>query len=394
MLDPQTIATIKTTLPTLLAIGPTLTADFYERMFTHNPELKNIFNMSNQRNGNQPEALFHAICAYVTHIENLHVLLPAVEKIAQKHTSFAFQADHYEIVGKHLLATLDEKLNPGTEVLVAWGKAYKLLADLFIKREEDIYRENQQKTGGWRGLRTFHISKIETESETIKSVILTPADGREVADYHAGQYIGLWLNATTLSGQKIRQYSLTHAPNRRDYRIAVRHEPEGKVSTWLHQQAKVGDEVHLTPPAGDFFMNVSANTSVTLISAGAGQTPMLSMLDTLVRQQHPADVQWFHAARDGKHHAFREEVAIKGAQLANFSQHLWYETPSAEDAGRYDSAGLMDLRSLIPESDESGRTFYLCGPLGFMQHVARQLVDIGISKPCIHYEVFGPHNVI
>lgn len=58
-------------------------------MFQHNPELKEIFNMSNQHNGDQREALFNAICAYATNIENLAVLLPAVEKIAQKHTSFA-----------------------------------------------------------------------------------------------------------------------------------------------------------------------------------------------------------------------------------------------------------------------------------------------------------------
>ncbi len=57
-------------------------------MFTHNPELKEIFNMSNQRNGDQREALFNAIAAYASNIENLPALLPAVEKIAQKHTSF------------------------------------------------------------------------------------------------------------------------------------------------------------------------------------------------------------------------------------------------------------------------------------------------------------------
>ncbi len=37
-------------------------AHFYQRMFHHNPELKEIFNMSNQRNGNQREALFNTIC--------------------------------------------------------------------------------------------------------------------------------------------------------------------------------------------------------------------------------------------------------------------------------------------------------------------------------------------
>lgn len=113
MLDAQTIATVKATIPLLVETGPKLTAHFYDRMFTHNPELKEIFNMSNQRNGDQREALFNAIAAYASNIENLAALLPAVEKIAQKHTSFQIKPEQYNIVGGHLLATLDEMFSPG-----------------------------------------------------------------------------------------------------------------------------------------------------------------------------------------------------------------------------------------------------------------------------------------
>lgn len=116
MLDSQTIATVKSTIPLLAATGPKLTAHFYDRMFAHNPELKDIFNMSNQRNGDQRQALFDAICAYAANIENLAALLPAVERIAQKHTSFNIQPEQYNIVGGHLLATLDEMFSPGQEV--------------------------------------------------------------------------------------------------------------------------------------------------------------------------------------------------------------------------------------------------------------------------------------
>lgn len=122
MLDAQTIATVKATIPLLVETGPKLTAHFYDRMFAHNPELKEIFNMSNQRNGDQREALFNAIAAYASNIENLPALLPAVEKIAQKHTSFQIKPEQYNIVGSHLLATLDEMFSPGQEVLDAWGR--------------------------------------------------------------------------------------------------------------------------------------------------------------------------------------------------------------------------------------------------------------------------------
>ena len=112
MLDAQTIATVKSTLPAIAQLGPQLTGHFYQRMLTQHPELKNVFNMNNQRSGNQREALFNAICAYGSNLENLAVLLPAVEKIAQKHASLNIQPAQYAIVGENLLATIKELLNP------------------------------------------------------------------------------------------------------------------------------------------------------------------------------------------------------------------------------------------------------------------------------------------
>lgn len=394
MLDAQTIVTIKASIPALLATGPALTAHFYDRMFEHNPELKDIFNMSNQRNGNQREALFNAICAYASNIENLAALLPAVEKIAQKHTSFAIQPYQYDIVGKHLLATLEEMLNPGEAVITAWGKAYGVLANVFIQREAQLYQEAESKTGGWRSPRAFRISNITAQSNIIKSIELTPADGLPVADHRPGQYLGVWLRDKGFAHQEIRQYSLTHAGNGTHYRIAVRHEEGGLASGWLHQQAQVGDEVLLTAPAGDFYLDVTPNTPVTLISAGVGQTPMLAMLHALVNNRHHAAVQWLHATDNGQTHAFKEEVMLAGKQLSAFSQQVWYSQPQAVDEEQYDREGLMDLMSMESQLSDPAMHYYLCGPLGFMQHVAKQLVALNIGADHIHYEVFGPHKVL
>lgn len=136
MLSSQTIDIVKATAPVIAQTGPALTAHFYDRMFSHNPELKDIFNMSNQRNGDQREALFNAICAYANNIENLPALLPAVEKIAHKHTSFMITAEQYAIVGGHLLGTIDDLLSPGQEVLDAWAEptAYLQISLLSVKK--------------------------------------------------------------------------------------------------------------------------------------------------------------------------------------------------------------------------------------------------------------------
>ncbi|WP_318374035.1 NO-inducible flavohemoprotein [Enterobacter sp.] len=396
MLDAQTIATVKSTIPLLVETGPKLTAHFYDRMFKHNPELKEIFNMSNQRNGDQREALFNAIAAYASNIENLPALLPAVEKIAQKHTSFQIKPAQYNIVGEHLLATLDEMFSPGQEVLDAWGKAYGVLAGVFVNRESELYQEHASKTGGWEGTRAFRITAKNPQSALITSFEFAPVDGQPVADYQPGQYLGVWLKPEGFPHQEIRQYSLTRKPDGKSYRIAVKREPGGQVSNWLHNDATVGDIVHLAVPAGDFFLQVTPETPVTLISAGVGQTPMLAMLDTLVSRQHAAQVNWFHAAENGDVHAFADEVAQLGAQLAHFSSHTWYRLPTDTDrAGAgYNSEGLMDLSQTEGLYSDPAMQFYLCGPVVFMQFAARQLVESGVEAQNIHYECFGPHKVL
>ncbi|MCV2511261.1 NO-inducible flavohemoprotein [Leclercia pneumoniae] len=396
MLDAQTIATVKATIPLLVETGPKLTAHFYDRMFAHNPELKEIFNMSNQRNGDQREALFNAIAAYASNIDNLAALLPAVEKIAQKHTSFQIKPEQYNIVGTHLLATLDEMFSPGQEVLDAWGKAYGVLANVFINREAQIYSEHASKKGGWEGTRAFRIVEKTPRSALITSFEFEPVDGKPVADYQPGQYLAVWLKPEGFPHQEIRQYSLTRKANAKSYRIAVKREEGGQVSTWLHNEAKVGDVVHLAAPAGDFFMAVDTDTPVTLISAGVGQTPMLAMLDTLAKSQHSAPVNWFHAAENGDVHAFADEVQALAAQLPHFTAHTWYRLPTETDrtAARFNAEGLMDLALHKGLFNAPEMLFYVCGPVAFMQFAAAQLVELGVNKENIHYECFGPHKVL
>ncbi|CAO96058.1 NO-inducible flavohemoprotein [Erwinia tasmaniensis] len=393
MLDSQTIATVKSTLPAVAELGPRLTEHFYQRLFDHHPELKDIFNMSNQSNGNQRVALFNAIAAYASNLDNLAALGPAVEKIAQKHTTFAVSPAQYAVVGQHLLATIDEMLHPGDDVLAAWGKAYGVLAGVFVQREEQIYQQSEEKSGGWRGQREFVISEVIPQGSMIKSFVLTPVDGRPVADYRPGQYLALWVTDPSFENQEIRQYSLTRTPNGRDYRIAVRHQPGGTLSSWLHQQ-QPGSRLHLSPPAGDFFIDIDARTPVALISGGVGLTPMLAMLHKLAQDKHPAPVQWLHATENGNTHAFAEEVSALGARLPDFSQHIWYQHPLEEDKGTCHHRGLMDLLPLKSCFSDRAQHYYLCGPLAFMRSVEQSLVQLGVGQSHIHYEVFGPHSTL
>ncbi|KJR34140.1 nitric oxide dioxygenase [Vibrio navarrensis] len=394
MLSENTIQIVKSTAPLLAKTGPQLTAHFYQRMFTHHPELKEIFNMSNQRNGDQREALFNAICAYANNIDNLPALLGAVEKIAHKHSSFLISAEQYQIVGSHLLATIDELFSPGEAVLDAWAEAYGVLANVFIAREEQIYQHNEAQEGGWRGVREFELIDKHYESSTICSFVFKPTDGLNVARYKPGQYIGIHIQHPSLEHQEIRQYSLSSAPQEGVYRISVKREPSGLVSNYLHDTLQVGETVKLTAPAGDFYLDITPQTPVVLISAGVGLTPMLAMLESL--SEHRAPLTWVHATENGQQHAFKQHAKALVSKLEQGQTAIWYHQPSTEDrlGDDFHFTGLVNLDEIRDKLQAEHAQVYLCGPIGFMQYAAKQLVTLGLTSERIHYECFGPHKVM
>lgn len=390
MLTEQHIKIIKSTIPLLENAGSALTAHFYQRLFSHNPELQNIFNMSNQQNGRQQVALFEAITAYAKNIESLSVLTTAVERIAQKHTSFNIQAAHYAIVGHHLIETLRELATEAftPDVEDAWTNAYQFLANIFINREAELYQQRSKNIGGWQGARSFKVIEKVVESALVKSFIFEPVDQQAVIGFTPGQYLGLEVQPTENDYKEIRQYSLSDKPNGKSYRISVKREQQGvpgKVSNYLHDVINVGDKVTLYAPAGDFFF-IDRKTPTVLISAGVGITPMQGMLEALAANKHPQAVHFLHACEDSEQHSFaqRTQALIKDN---NWQQNIWYNNEAGQHA--HINQGMMDLASVELPTEKGN--FYLCGPVGFMQFIKRQLLGLGVGENNIHYEVFGPH---
>ncbi len=393
MLTDHHIAIIKSTIPLLENAGTALTAHFYQRMFLHNPELKHIFNMANQKTGRQQTALFEAIAAYAKNIENLAALSSAVERIAHKHTSFNIQAEHYAIVGHNLLETLRE-LAPDAftpEVEEAWAAAYRFLAQIFIDREAQLYAQCAATKGGWTGCRDFVVSDKIVESALVTSFVFTPIDQQAVIAYTPGQYLGVELTPKGSDYVEIRQYSLSDRPNGQSYRISVKQESggvAGLMSNHLHNNIHIGDTVALHAPAGDFVF-VDRQRPVVLVSAGVGITPMQAMLEQLAHNQYVQPVYFLHACENATQHTFahRTQQLIEANQ---WQQHTWYKTEPAPSSSA--QTGAMDLSAVALPISEGD--FYLCGPVGFMQFAKAQLLTLGVPDNHIHYEVFGPHAAL
>lgn len=349
--------------------------------------------MSNQASGRQKTALFEAILAYAKNIDNLAVLKHAVERIAQKHTSFHIKPEHYDIVGLHLIETLRELLPEQftAEVESAWTAAYGVLANIFINREEQLYQERESTNGGWRGKRAFCLVDKKVESALVTSFVFEPMDHQSVIGYQVGQYVGIELTPKNSEHIEIRQYSLSDKPNGSSYRISVKRElgdHNGLMSNHLHDNVNVGDLVDLHAPAGDFFF-VNRQAPVVLVSAGVGITPMQAMLEKLADEDYDNQIHYVHACENESFHSFgnrTKELCDKN----DWQHNTWYNKERSDKANTH--YGMIDFNQAdLPLQDGN---FYVCGPVGFMKFTKDNLMKLGVCDTRIHYEVFGPHATL
>ncbi|MFZ6862425.1 NO-inducible flavohemoprotein [Undibacterium sp. Ji67W] len=403
MLDSATRELIKSTVPVLKQHGVTLTRHFYARMFAHNPELKPMFNQTSQQAGRQQQALAMAVLAYAENIDQPQVLQPVLNLVANKHVSLGIRAEHYPIVGKHLLASIQEVLGDAASaaLISAWAAAYGQLSDILIAQENQIYLHSANQNGGWSGWRSFKVEKTVLESDEIMSLYLTPADGGRVPNYRPGQYISVKVQIPAMGMSQVRQYSLSTAPGKSFLRISVKREvgnavnPDGMVSNVLHDQTVVGSLIEVAPPMGNYFLHEDRDTPVVLISAGVGITPKLAMLEHLIETNSTRSIVFIHACRHGGVHAFKQQVKQLSANHPSVNNVVYYEVPREQDLPDqdYQYTGRLQMEQIAPMVVQAHADYYVCGPVPFMQEQINHLKMLGVDAGKIHAEAFGSGGI-
>ncbi|MEK5496455.1 globin domain-containing protein [Bacillus sp. FSL M8-0077] len=393
MLSTDQMNAIKQSAPLLKAEGTKLVTVFYQNMIRQHPELLNQFNKTNLMNGSQPEALAATLYQAALHIDRLADLLPAVKQIAHKHVSVMVKKEQYPIVGYHLLEAMKEVfgLSEEDDTLSAWKAAYDIIANIFITIEAEMMAENVKKLGGWTDVKPFMIKKKKQESPSLISFYLVPEDESELPMYEAGQYITVQANMPGEAYVCSRQYSLSDQYHPSYYRITVRR--DGHVSTFLHDEMREGDILHVSMPQGMFCLQDETKEPVYLISAGSGVTPMIGLVKTASHNNQPFTM--IHADRLEDVTAFEQEF-----------EHVLASSPEGriilcneqfDKSGKSElvekAASRIDRPFLQSVIDEGKGQFYVCGSPSFTQEMILILKAMDIPEENIHYESFGGQSM-
>lgn len=251
---------------------------------------------------------------------------------------------------------------------------------------------------------TFHTLKIATinreTDETISVSFEIPEDLKKSYEYQSGQYLTL---RTTIDGEDLRRsYSLCSAPHENEWRVAIKKVEEGKFSTYANDSFKVGDEIQVMTPMGNFTADVQTKNAKNYVffASGSGVTPVFSLIKTILKNEPNSNVTLFYGNKRFGTIIFREELeALKNNYLDAFTlTHVL----SRENLGNHIQKGRIDAAKCVELNqaflmDIPVDEVYVCGPEEMIFAVKETFEGIGLAKEKIHFELFNtstPKKVI
>jgi len=231
--------------------------------------------------------------------------------------------------------------------------------------------------------------------ETPSSVSLSfdiPSDIKNEFLFIQGQYITLRLS---VNDEELRRcYSICTCPNDGELRVAVKKVEDGRVSTWLNEQLKVGDQLDVLPPMGNFYsvLDSSNSKNYILFAGGSGITPIISITKAVLENEPNSKVILFYGSLTETEIIFKSKLdEIKKSNPDRFSCQYIIDTPQGEIDELY--RGIMTkekIKTLIDKFvDLAGdNEYFICGPQGMKENVLRSLEGLKADKSRIHVEVF------
>jgi nitric oxide dioxygenase len=238
----------------------------------------------------------------------------------------------------------------------------------------------------WKGFKELLVTDRVVEDEVTVSLYLKEKDGSKLPDYKPGQFLVVKAKLEDGSWTKPRAYSLSSEFKGDYYRISIKREELGEVSPVLCDKVKEGDVLMSTAPSGHFVLQENERPAV-FIGGGIGITPMLAMAESLegaTRQAH-----LLYSTRNSKYHSFQEEIKAISDHYDNVKTAIFYTRPlEGEIAGKdFDYQGRINgawMEKHLPKDGD----YYFCGPVPFMKTMYHLIVDLGIPKERIFYELF------
>src|SRR5215469_15069500 len=240
----------------------------------------------------------------------------------------------------------------------------------------------------------FHSLKVvqlgPDAEDSVAIALEVPPELREEYRGSAGQHVVV---RVMLEGEDTRRtYSLVNAPGEWPLRIVPRVHAHGRLSRYLAEQLRPGDELEVLPPNGSFTPRDAAAASGTYVAfaAGCGITPVLSVVRTLLSHPGPRVILFYGNTGAARTMCLEELLALKDRHLGRLSLHFLMSREPQEVAlynGRIDAARVRQFAATLFRPLEANE-YFVCGPGDMIEQVSATLRELGVEGGRVHAEHF------
>ena len=243
----------------------------------------------------------------------------------------------------------------------------------------------------------FHSLKVkDIRRETADAVSIAfdiPLAIQHEYQFKQGQYITVKLQ---VNGEELRRsYSICTSPySEKELRVAVKEVKDGRASTLMNRNWKVGDVVEVMTPMGNFSSILSGNNkkNYVLFAGGSGITPMMSILKSVLYIEKQSTITLVYANRDEASVIFNADIQKIVSENADRLKVLnVYDAPTTEVSDL--QKGLLTVERVKAIIENYGGVnadeYFICGPGPMMENIKQALESLKIAKEKIHIEYFN-----
>lgn len=225
----------------------------------------------------------------------------------------------------------------------------------------------------WQTARVVSIERETARAKTFRLALPEPTHHR------AGQHYVVRLTAPD-GYTASRSYSVASAPDEsKEFEVTVERLDGGEVSTFLHDDVVVGDELEVRGPIGGWFV-WGGDVPALLVGGGSGVVPLMAMLRL--------------ARLNARSQLVRLVVSVRAPEDLYYANEL----PGPETTVVYSRVAPASFarapgrltRDDIATPVAPDTTVYVCGSAGFCDAATDLVIDAGLPAEQIRVERFGP----
>ena len=227
---------------------------------------------------------------------------------------------------------------------------------------------------------------------TPTSVAVTLAIPKELAQtftFTAGQYITI---KKELKGKELRRaYSISSSPEKDCITIGIKKVDSGGFSNYANSKLQVGDTLEVMEPEGRFVFKPSKEVqNIAAFAAGSGITPIMSIVKSVLNNNPKNKFVLVYGNKSYEETMFYTDLVKLELEYSNRFFIYFTNSQTREDKalfGRIDTSTVnYALKNKHKDTNFDG--YYLYGPLDMINTVKETLLDNGIDKDKIHFELF------